>query len=173
MFWDKRLIDNFKMINSNNLNHSKPFILTNRNCLRKVEKKVVYDIERDENGVPVRNENGSFNITEGTITDVVVFEYENPYEFKSSNNRPKRVVIDNLVLYNSVGELLLGFSVHMSFQSEIDLLDCCVGFVTPEFKEKTWKVPVNEEDVFRVWFRNPRWEYFEPFLFVITGFYQY
>lgn len=155
------------------LTRKTPFIITNKNVRRKVEQRTIYEVERDENGVPVRNESGDFNLVGGNPIDVVVFHYMCPHEFVLSSVRPKQITIDNFIAYDVNKNELFGTSCHISFQKELELLDQCVGFCGREFKPKIWNVSFIDEREFSIWFRNDTWNYFEPHLFTITGFFHF
>lgn len=150
-----------------------PFIITNKNVTRKIETRMVYEVERDENGVPVRNDSGGFDIVGGQPVDVVVFRYIPSMEFVMGLNRPKQITVDNCVMYDKDMNELFGTSCHMSFQREIDLIDQAIGFCGREFKPKIWNVSSTDEREIAFWFRDDTWNYFEPHLFVITGFFHF
>lgn len=155
------------------LHRKMPFIITNKNVARKIESRMAYEVERDDNGVPVRNETGGFNLVSGEKIDVVVFRFICPLEFVLATKRPKQITIDNCVMYDIEKNELFGTSCHMSFQREIDQIDQAVGFCGREFKPKIWNVSSNDEKEISIWFRNDTWNYFEPHLFVITGFFHF
>ena len=147
-----------------------PLIVTNMNTRRCVERRLVYDIQRDENGIPVRNENGGFNFINNRYEDVVIFKFRVPLQFTQAMRRPKQVSIDNIVMFNKDGEDLYGHSVHASFQQDIDQIDHAIGFVIHDYKPKTWNVGFNEEREFHFWFRDMEFRHTEPHMFVVTGF---
>lgn len=154
---------------NSNLIKRLPLIITNKNTSRFVERRLVFEIERDENGVPVRNDRGEFTVIEGVEVDVVVFKYQLPLEFSMSPNRPKQITIDNIIVFDENGNEIVGNSIHSSFQHDIDYLDQCIGFSCRDFKSKLWNVNYNDEREIQIWFRDMAWNYTEPFLFVITG----
>lgn len=159
--------------NTQNTVNDYPFIITNKNVIRKIEKRVIYEVERDENGVPVRNEQGGFNVVSGTDVEIVVFYFTTPHSFVTSPNRPKFITVDNVVMYDKNKTELFGTSCHMSFQSQIEQIDQAVGFCGRDFKRKKWHVNFSDEREISIWFRDDTWNYFEPHLFVITGFFHY
>lgn len=156
------------------LKEVKPMIISPKNCDFQMVETLTYEVERDEEtGEFKRDENGELLVSDGVMMNVPTYTFRTPGDFQEGIDYPKKVTIDSISIFDQNGNECWGYTVHMSFQRELDWLNNSIGTMSRHFQPKTWKVGKEHDQKFKIWFRDRDWKYFTPSSFNISGFFHY